>query len=221
MARGIMRNLQKEAETASKSKTDGSPVRKRILDAAFGAFLERGYAEASTLEIATRAKVSKRELYAHFDNKQALFAAGIKERTGQMRVPLELPDITTRNSLAATLEAYGKAVLTTIVHPHVLAVHRLAIAESARTPELAATLEREGRQANYRALADLLRKAQRVGLIDGADPEDMAGQYSSLLWGDLYLRLLLRVAGEPSLKQIERRAKRATELFLRLHPGSA
>jgi Bacterial regulatory proteins, tetR family len=34
-------------------------VRERILSAAFGAFMERGYSGASTLEIATRAKVSK------------------------------------------------------------------------------------------------------------------------------------------------------------------
>jgi len=44
--------------------SDESPARTRILDAAFGAFSESGYARTSTLEIATRARVSKRELYA-------------------------------------------------------------------------------------------------------------------------------------------------------------
>ena len=34
-----------------------SPVRARILEAAFSAFMERGFAESSTLEIATRAYV--------------------------------------------------------------------------------------------------------------------------------------------------------------------
>ena len=38
-----------------------SPVRARILEAAFSAFMERGFAETSTLEIATRARASKRE----------------------------------------------------------------------------------------------------------------------------------------------------------------
>ncbi|HEY4834688.1 MAG TPA: TetR family transcriptional regulator, partial [Bradyrhizobium sp.] len=42
---------------------DETPARTRILDAAFSAFMESGYAETSTLEIATRARVSKRELY--------------------------------------------------------------------------------------------------------------------------------------------------------------
>src|SRR5215469_8391229 len=42
----------------------GTAVRERILEAAFAAFMKSGYAAASTLEIATRARVSKRELYA-------------------------------------------------------------------------------------------------------------------------------------------------------------
>jgi len=53
--------------TRSTSKPSGegadeTPVRQRILDAAFSAFMASGYAETSTLEIATRAHVSKREL---------------------------------------------------------------------------------------------------------------------------------------------------------------
>jgi AcrR family transcriptional regulator len=46
-------------------------VRARILDAAFAAFMKSGYAATSTLEIATRARVSKRELYALVGNKHA------------------------------------------------------------------------------------------------------------------------------------------------------
>ena len=52
-----------------------SPVRARILEAAFSAFMERGFAETSTLEIATRARASKRELYAEFGSKQDMKAA--------------------------------------------------------------------------------------------------------------------------------------------------
>jgi len=36
------------------------PVRRRILDAAFAAFMEQGFAATSTLDIATRARASKR-----------------------------------------------------------------------------------------------------------------------------------------------------------------
>ena len=43
---------------------DLKDIRSRILGAAFDSFVEHGYAETTTIEIATRAKVSKRELYA-------------------------------------------------------------------------------------------------------------------------------------------------------------
>jgi len=61
--------------TASVSKRrqkgrDETTVRERILEAAFAAFMKSGYATASTLEIATRACVSKRELYGLVGNKQ-------------------------------------------------------------------------------------------------------------------------------------------------------
>ncbi len=45
-------------------------ARDRILAAALQALAESGYAATSTLEIATRAQVSKRELYALFGNKR-------------------------------------------------------------------------------------------------------------------------------------------------------
>ena len=42
-----------------------NPVQERILGAAFKAFTQDGYAGTSTLDIATRAKISKRDLYAN------------------------------------------------------------------------------------------------------------------------------------------------------------
>src|SRR2546429_5911023 len=56
------------------------PARRRILEAAFSTFMERGYAETSTLEIATRARVSKRELYALVGSKQGVLMAHRRAR---------------------------------------------------------------------------------------------------------------------------------------------
>lgn len=197
--------------------TEKDPKRQRILDAAFKTFLERGYAGTSTLEIATRAQVSKRELYSYFKDKEDLFAAGIKHRTDVMRVPLASPDLSDRSALARTLTAYGISLLTGVTHPHVLAVHRLAIAESTRAPEVAEILDREGRQANASALKDVMREAQKRGLVDDSTPGELAAEFSSLLFGDVVTRLLMRAIEPPSAKEIARRAQSATETFLRLH----
>src|SRR5580698_7886280 len=92
-------------------RDEDRPARERILGAAFGAFMEHGYTRASTLDIATRAKVSKRELYSHFENKQALFAAGIAQRTDAMQIPLQHSDVANLEGLSATLKSLGRAIL--------------------------------------------------------------------------------------------------------------
>src|ERR1700730_14629712 len=197
----------KTAQNRPINVTPDNPVRERVLSAAFSVFMERGYAGASTLEIATRAKVSKRELYALFDNKQAMLSACIAERAKRMRLPLELPAVRDRKTLATTLTAFGTAILREVSHPKVLAVYRLAIAEAERSPGVAQALNTFGRKPNHAALADLLAGAQSLGLVGAGEPSEMARQFISLLWGDLLLQLLLRVAAAPSPEEIERRAR--------------
>lgn len=200
-------------------KQDDS-ARERILGAAFCTFMEHGYAKASTLKIATRAKVSKRELYSHFENKQALFAAGIAGRTSTMQIPLEHPDVTSLEGLATTLRSLGRAILTGVTDDDVLAVHRLAIAESAHSRDVAETLDRAGRNEIRKALTALLARAQTLGLIAKGDAGEMAEQFCSVLFSDLLLRLILRVTRRPSAREIARRADIATDLLLRLYAAA-
>lgn len=193
-------------------------VRERVLDAAFAAFTEHGYDGASTLEIASRANVSKRELYALFTNKQGVLAACIAERAKQMRLPLELPAVRDRAALAATLTAFGTAVLRGVSHPKVLAVHRLAIAEAERAPGVAQALQNFARKPNHAALANLLAGAQSSRLIGPGEPAEMATQFLALLWRDLLIQLLLGVIRTLGPAEIEQRAHAATDLFLVLYP---
>jgi AcrR family transcriptional regulator len=212
---------------ARKRKSAGKPerpIRERVLAAAFAAFRDRGYAGASTLEIATRAHVSKRELYALFDSKQTMLAACIDERARQMRLPLELPSPTSRAALAATLVSFGMSVLRGVCDPNVLAVYRLAIGEWEASPELARTLDRSGREANWAALTGMLTEAQGRGLIGqgepAVDPAVMAARFFALLWGDLLVRLLLGVTGTPAPAELESRARAAAEAMLTFFPGA-
>lgn len=179
--------------------------------------MEKGYAETSTLEIATRAKVSKRDLYAVCSDKSDLLHEAITERAKRMRLPLELPAATSRKALATTLIAFGAAILRGVCDAPVLAVYRLAIAESARAPEVAKLLDGSGRQANLATLVRTLAQAQSDGLVGPGDPGAMAIDFLALLWGELFMQLLLRVADPPPPKALERRAQQAMEKFLKLY----
>jgi AcrR family transcriptional regulator len=195
-----------------------APLRERILNAAFCAFKERGYAGASMLEIATRAKVSKRELYALCEDKAALLRDAIAERARHMRLSLELPAPKNRRALAATLTAFGTALLRGVCDPAVRAVYWLAISESDNAPEVARLLDKVGRRANRAALAQTLAQAQADGLFSAGVPATMAVEFCALLWGDLLLQLLLRVAEPPTPQAMEQKAREAADKFLRLYP---
>jgi AcrR family transcriptional regulator len=198
-------------------RQSAKPPRARILDAAFKAFMRRGFAATSTLEIATAANVSKRELYAHFGSKEALLGACIQARAERMRQPIRLAAIRDRNSLVRTLIAFGTAILSEASDPAVIGVFRLAITEASRSPSVARLLNQAGRETNHIVLAEFLEQAQSLNLVARGEPRELAARFLALLWGDLLLRLLLRVVKRPAPAEAGRRARRAAEDFLKLH----
>jgi AcrR family transcriptional regulator len=203
------RKAQEGAEWA------GLPPPSRILYAAFDAFVRDGYAKTSMLAIATRARVSKRDLYANFSDKGAILAACIEGRAREMRQPLELAPPQTVAALRETLERFGTTALHAGTLPSTVAAFRLAIAEP--DTDAAAVLDAAAREANRAALENFLAEARRRSLLGPGDPRVMAGQFLSLLWGDLLMRLLLRAGPAPATSEIERRAREATRILLLLH----
>jgi AcrR family transcriptional regulator len=196
---------------------DLEPRRRAILEAAYQVLVERGYAGASTLEIATRARVSKRELYAEFGSKSGILRALIAATAARMQLPLATAEIRDRDGLAAALVRYGTAALSELTSPHVVAINRLAVAEAGRSSEMGGILEDSGREPNRKALIDLLARAQAAGMLGPGEPGAIAGEYFSLLMGDLMYRLLLGVVPRPEPQEIRKRARAATQLILALH----
>ena len=212
---------RKAAPTASHpAPIDALPPRRRaILIAAVGVLMEKGYARASTLEIATRARVSKRELYAEFGSKRGILEALIDVASTEMQVPLVAAEIGDRHALAAALSAYGVAALTTLCNPYVLAMYRLAIAEAPGNTELGEILDASGRAPNRRMLVELVQRGQAAGFLGAGEPLDIAREFFSLLIGDLMVWLLVGVNDAPDPPEIRARAERATRTVLTLHPA--
>jgi len=210
----------KKSVTPDRSSSE-NPMQERILGAAFKAFTQDGYAGTSTLDIATRAKISKRDLYANFSSKQAVLVACIVNRADRMRLPPDLPPPQSRQMLASTLTSFATKLLREVSHPAVIATFRLANTEATRSPEIAQALDVAGRDATRGALAELLANAQSNGLIGSGEPIEMATQYLGLLWEGLMVGLLLGVAATPKPAEAERRATKATAAFMQLHPDPA
>jgi len=207
----------KQTVKSAPAEAAGASARGRILSAAFSAFTERGFAETSTLEIATRARVSKRELYALFGSKQDMLIACIGERARRLKMPADLPELRDREALRQTLAAFGAQLLREISDPAVVAVFRLAIAEAVRAPEVGRMLSEIGIGASRGALHELMGRAHTANLVAG-DPAEMAGHFAGLLWGGLMLGLLLSIAARPNPREIGRRSEAASAAFLRAYP---
>ena len=208
------------ADARHPSPIDLLPARRRAIQiAAVGVLMEKGYARASTLEIATRARVSKRELYAEFGSKRGILEALIATSAADMQAPLVPAEIGDRHALAAALTAYGVAALTTLTNPYVLAMYRLAIAEAPADTELGEILDLNGRQPNRRALVEIVRRGQAAGFVGRGEPERLGQEFFGLLMGDLMVWLLLGVAESPAADDIKARAERATQALLALHPA--
>ncbi len=204
----------REGEAAD---TDESALRKRILEAAFSAFTELGYSRTSTLEVATRARVSKRDLYSLVGNKLEMLVACIRNRSERFPLPAELPDSRDREMLRAVLTKFGERFLKEVTDPNVVETFRLAIAEANVAPEVAHALDEFGRERGRSVLRGALEKAHQNALVSG-EPDEMVRQFFVLLWGDLILNLLLRTARTPTEAEIAKRSAEAASALLVLHP---
>jgi len=195
-------------------------VRDRIRQAAFSAFIEKGYAGTSTREVARRAKVSKQKIYELYEDKDAMLADCIKATAERARRPLQLQSASDSGGLKSALEEFGTSFVLELSQPKVVAVFRLGVIEAQKSPQVGHALNRMGKEPSIKALSEFLRQAQRAALLAPGDAETMARQFLSLLWGDTMLSLLLGTKNAASPHEARARARAATKAFLSLHgPG--
>jgi AcrR family transcriptional regulator len=213
----MMASHAKASPGGTAAAADGT--RAKILHEAMEAFREHGFAAATTLEIATRARVSKRELYALVGNKQEILVACITDRSRRLQVPADMPVPHDREGLAEVLASLGAQLLREVTEPAVIAVFRLAIAEAVHAPEVARILDGIGREAGRSAVREIMTRARHLGLVHGR-PAQLAEQFTGLLWCDLMVSLLLGVVERPGPREFARRARDAAAAFLQLHPGA-
>ena len=194
-------------------------VAARIRAAAFATFVEQGFTGASTLKIATRAKVSKRDLYAHFGSKLGMLQACIADRALRLQPPKPPPTPADLAELIATLALLGTRVLQEVTDPGVVAMQRLAAAEALQAPEIGQELEAVRRQLRE-SVGEWLARAQARRLLPDGDPLEMARVFLALLLSDLVLRLAQGVATRPSPAEADAAAAEAAAAFARLYPTS-
>lgn len=123
-----------------------------VLDAAVRLFARDGFDQVTLDDIAAEARVTKRTIYAYVGDRTEVFLAAV----GRLRehtlhsVGLEL-----------ALEPLAHQIVRTLHSDAAISLHRLAIAESRRFPELAERFYDEGPQRYVAALRERLPATDR------------------------------------------------------------
>ena len=116
-----------------------------LLNTAERHFLARGYLKASLDEIGEEARVGRGTLYRHFGAKAGLFDAAMRAMAQRIARDNPPPSIAAEDAHAA-LPPFLERAAAALTNTDSIALHRAAIEESKRAPDLA------------RALYDILRR---------------------------------------------------------------
>lgn len=170
--------------------------RSEILAAALDAFQEDGLKGVRMSHLAARAQVSKRTLYKHFDNKEALFEAilsDVVERLASMEIPAFDPAKPFKEQLAAVLRAYMRNSLS----PEFLKSMRVLLAEFLRSSELAQKYGPTLQEVDV-PIMQFLRDAMREGVIETEDPQEAAMRLLGYYKNTVLLPILFNTMEPPN-----------------------
>jgi TetR/AcrR family transcriptional regulator, mexJK operon transcriptional repressor len=189
-----------------------------ILAAAKRAFLAGGFGAVSMDMIAREAGVSKATVYAHFGSKEELFGAVIARECEQRFAGLSADELDPAD-LRASLAVLGCRFLELVLSPDAIALHRIILGEVSRFPVLGEVFWRAGPERNHRQIEAFLKSAAAGGALAARDIRLAAEQFVSLVRGEIQLRQLLRLEGEPSRREIDIAVAGAVDTFLRAYAG--
>lgn len=188
--------------------------REEILDVATAVLAERGYRDATMLEVAARASASKETLYAWFGGKAGLYEAVIERNARRVQDVLRR-HLNDEDPLDTALADFGAALLELLLGEDAVAINRAAIAEARSDPTLARTLAQAGRESTLPIFVSFLDERRKSLKLD--DPQDAAEVFLGVLLRDAQVRRLLGVVEAPGRKEIRQRAQAAAQAFLRLY----
>ena len=199
-----------------------SPSEKKsqaAIKAATKLFLRNGYSATSMDMIAAEAGITKQTVYSHFSSKDALFTQMIVALCEQK--PTTRKKVSQKNtSFEKSLFELGMAILDLITESKVLATTRLVISEAVRHPKLAQFYYDSGTQRLVQMIASFLDQQNDAGITNIENTASAASYFLSILKGQYYLRMILRVKPIPSEQAKEMHVRETVALFLHIYTGS-
>ena len=216
-----------------RKKTDAK--RQAILKVATQVFREMGFQNASMNEIAARLGGSKTTLYNYFPSKDEILLEVMRDVAEAQKNEFisffeqPFPAITEDSlhqvdelfselqrpveNIGATLRRFGEKFIRFAYSPEFMAIHRLLLAESARS-EIGRFYYEGGPRQGMERIAAFLGEAMKSGQLREADPGVAALHLRGLLESEVRERTLLRVEETLSDSRVTQVVENAIVVFL-------
>lgn len=196
----------------------------RIVAAALEAFSESSFRDATTDEIARRASVSKRDIYAAFPNKHAILIAVIN-------TVLTADDENLTNVISLTkdsksfhdrLEVIGLALMNELLSPSTGFLWRLISSESIDEPKIGALYLESWYERRTEMISEILSTrpgAARKFARRSHEAKPAARHYLALVTQLPQMMASVGMRDSWNAKSVEAHVKGAVECFLKAYPN--
>ena len=197
----------------------------RIVIAALEVFSKSSFGNATTEEIARRAHVSKRDIYAAFPDKHAILAAAISMVLQSGDENLRRVISASQNDLASLqeiLEVIGLALVGEILSPMSGFVLRLVSSESLQQPSIGKTYFENWYTRRRRTVAQFLsRRMPKATGRNGRrfDSNLASNHFLGLITHLPQLTVCIGMVDSWNLKSIQAHVRSSVECFLKAYPG--
>ncbi len=136
-----------------------------MLETALDMFLEKGFEQTTIEAIATALGMTKRTIYARYEDKAALFKAAVQQAIERWVMPHEQLESLADEGLEQALLAIARMRVAHVLTPQGMRMQRILTTEAYRFPEIFASAYDQGSRPVIAFLANLLKRHHDAGAI--------------------------------------------------------
>jgi AcrR family transcriptional regulator len=195
----------------------------RIVDASLEVFSEFSFEDATTGEIARRARVSKRDIYANFPNKHFLLIATMSKvlQTEDDNIVETIADTQGLPSLEQKLVVIGLKLINEVLSRAMSVITRLVTSETINQPLIGTVYFENGPARRGKLISEVLAMHMTSADVPAMDTIEPAEHYLALVTYQPRLTTLVGMQDAWNHDSIQMHVNNAVKCFLRAHPAFA
>jgi AcrR family transcriptional regulator len=183
-----------------------------MLETALDMFLDKGFEQTTIEAIATTLGMTKRTIYARYEDKAALFTAAVEQAVDRWMMPIDQLETLDGEDLEASLLAIARMRVAHVLSPVGLRMQRVLSAEAYRFPDIFTAAYDRGSRPVIQFLATLFERHHERGTIVVPRPFMAATVFLGMVVGGPTRTIALGKRPDP--EEMEDRITFSLALFL-------